>query len=203
MIGVNIDMKNCILAGVGGQGTVLASKLIAQCAMERGEFVRTAETIGMAQRGGCVVSHVRVGENAHSPLLPLGSADLLIAFEPAEAVRTLPYLKKGGTVVVSTTPVQPVTVSLSGKSYDASAMLAYLRQNCKRVVEVDTAGICTECGSQKVANVALLGAAAASGALGLTPEELESAVTRRLPTKFLEMNRRALYAGAKAAEQEE
>ncbi len=196
-------MKNCILAGVGGQGTVLASKLIAQCAMERGEFVRTAETIGMAQRGGCVVSHVRVGEDAHSPLLPLGSADLLIAFEPAEAVRTLPYLKKGGTVVVSTTPVQPVTVSLSGKSYDASAMLAYLRQNCEQVVEVDTAGICQQCSSQKVANVALLGAAAASGALGVTPEELESAVTRRLPEKFLEMNRRALYAGAKAAEQEE
>lgn len=193
-------MKNCILAGVGGQGTVLASKLIAQCAMERGEFVRTAETIGMAQRGGCVVSHVRVGKDAHSPLLPLGSADLLIAFEPAEAVRTLPYLKNGGTVVVSTAPVQPVTVSLSGKSYDASAMLAYLRQNCGRVVEVDTAGICTECGSPKVANVALLGAAAASGALGVTPKELESAISRRLPAKFLEMNRRALYAGAKAAE---
>ncbi|MGI5893115.1 MAG: indolepyruvate oxidoreductase subunit beta [Candidatus Merdivicinus sp.] len=193
-------MKNCILAGVGGQGTVLASKLIAQCAMERGEFVRTAETIGMAQRGGCVVSHVRVGKDAYSPLLPLGSADLLIAFEPAEAVRTLPYLKKGGTVVVSTSPVQPVTVSLSGKSYDASAMLAYLRQSCEKVVGVDTAGICKECGSQKVANVALLGAAAASGALGVTPEELESAITRRLPEKFLEMNRRALYAGAKAAE---
>ncbi len=194
-----MDMKNCILAGVGGQGTVLASKIIAQCAMERGEFVRTAETIGMAQRGGCVVSHVRVGEDAHSPLLPLGSADLLIAFEPAEAVRTLPYLREGGTVVVSTAPVQPVTVSLTGKSYDAGEILAYLRQNCKTVVEVDTAGICRSCGSPKVANVALLGAAAQCGALGVSVAELEDVLARRLPAKFLDMNCRALHAGAQAA----
>ena len=196
-----MDMKNCILAGVGGQGTVLASKIIAQCAMERGEFVRTAETIGMAQRGGCVVSHVRVGEDAHSPLLPLGSADLLIAFEPAEAVRTLPYLKEGGAVVVSTAPVQPVTVSLTGKSYDAGAVLGYLREHCGTLVEVDTAGICRDCGSPKVANVALLGAAAQCGALGVSVAELEDVLTRRLPAKCLAMNRRALHAGAQAAKE--
>ena len=86
-------MMNCLLAGVGGQGTVLASKLIAQSAMNRGLNARTAETIGMAQRGGCVVSHVRVGEKIHSPLIPQHKADLIIGFEPAEAVRCLPYLK--------------------------------------------------------------------------------------------------------------
>ena len=81
---------NCILAGVGGQGTVLASKLIARTALNNSMHVRTAETIGMAQRGGCVVSHVRTGKIIHSPLIPLGQADLIIGFEPAEAVRCLP-----------------------------------------------------------------------------------------------------------------
>lgn len=86
---------NCILTGVGGQGTVLAAQLIAGAAMRRGIPVRTAETIGMAQRGGHVVSHVRLG-GAYSPLVPRASADLLIGFEPAEAVRCYPYLKQGG-----------------------------------------------------------------------------------------------------------
>ena len=80
---------NCLLCGVGGQGTVLASRLIAYAAMQKGLEVRTAETIGMAQRGGCVVSHVRTGDEIFSSLIPLGSADVIIAFEPAEAVRCL------------------------------------------------------------------------------------------------------------------
>ena len=92
--------KSILLAGVGGQGTVLASKLIAQAAIDLGFPARTAETIGMAQRGGCVVSHVRIGE-AHSPLIPKGKADIIIGFEPAEAVRCLPYLKEEGVVVTT------------------------------------------------------------------------------------------------------
>ena len=90
--------KNCLLCGVGGQGVVLASRLIAYAAMEKGNFVRTAETIGMAQRGGSVVSHVRIGEEIYSPQVPVGSADVILAFEPGEAVRCLPYLKKDGLV---------------------------------------------------------------------------------------------------------
>ena len=86
--------KNCLLCGVGGQGVVLASRLIAYAAMEKGNFVRTAETIGMAQRGGSVVSHVRIGDEIYSPQVPVGSADVILAFEPGEAVRCLPYLKK-------------------------------------------------------------------------------------------------------------
>lgn len=85
---------NCILAGVGGQGTVLASKLIAQAGLSSGQMVRTAETIGMAQRGGCVVSHVRTGKRVHSPLVPIGQADIIIGFEPGEAVRNLHISKK-------------------------------------------------------------------------------------------------------------
>ena len=88
--------QDILICGVGGQGTVLASRVLAAAAMEAGHPVHSAETIGMAQRGGSVTSHVRVGEDAFSPLIPLGGADLLMAFEPAEAVRNLPYLRPEG-----------------------------------------------------------------------------------------------------------
>lgn len=190
---------NTMLAGVGGQGTVLASKLIAQAAMDRGQNARTAETIGMAQRGGSVFSHVRIGEEIHSPMIPQGAADLIIGFEPAEAVRCLPYLKEGGTVVVSSRAVRPVTASLSGSDYDGTEMLSHLKEQVERLVVVDGEELCAQCGSAKVLNVALLGAAAASGALGMTLADLEQAVRQRVPERFVEMNLKALSAGAKAA----
>lgn len=190
---------NIMLAGVGGQGTVLASKLIAQSAMNHGQNARTAETIGMAQRGGCVVSHVRIGEELHSPMIPQGSADLLIGFEPAEAVRCLPYLREGGTVVVSSKAIKPVTASLSGSDYNGAEMLAFLKQQVEKLIVVDGEGICAQCGSAKVLNVALLGAAAASGVLGLTLEQLLETIRQRIPQRFLDSNLKALSAGAKAA----
>jgi indolepyruvate ferredoxin oxidoreductase beta subunit len=191
--------SSIILAGVGGQGTVLASKLIAQAAMNRGTGVRTAETIGMAQRGGCVVSHVRIGDDIHSPMVPKGGADVLIGFEPAEAVRTLPYLNKDGVVVVSGKAVKPVTASLSGSAYDGTEALDYLKKAVKKLIVIDAGNIAEACGSAKVLNVALLGAAAASGLLGLTVEELEAAVKERVSPKFVEMNLKALAAGKDAA----
>ena len=124
-------MMNCMIAGVGGQGTVLASKLIAAAAMRKGFDVRTTETIGMAQRGGCVVSHVRIGSNISSPLIPIGAADAIIAFEPAEAVRALPYLSEDGVLIVMDTAVKPVTSSLTGDRYQASDMINYLKNNKK------------------------------------------------------------------------
>lgn len=188
-----------LLCGVGGQGTVLASKLLAECAIARGQMARTAETIGMAQRGGCVVSHVRIGDAVHSPLIPLGTADVLIGFEPAEAVRCLPYLKPDGAVIVSQKAVMPVTATLGGSPYCGTEMLDYLKQNCKNLFVIDTEAICTACGSTKILNVALLGAAAESGMLGITGDELEQALTRRIPEKFLALNMTALHAGADAA----
>lgn len=187
--------KNCLLCGVGGQGVVLASKLIAYAAMEQGRFVRTTETIGMAQRGGSVVSHVRMGEEVHSPLIPMGSADLLLAFEPAEAVRCLPYLKEGGTVIVSSKAVKPVTATLSGSTYDGGEMLEYLKQNVPNLAVLDGEGIVRQIGSSKVLNVALLGAAAFSGVLDISIEEMENAVTGNVKEKFLEMNKKALALG--------
>lgn len=189
---------HCVLAGVGGQGIVLASKLIAQAAMNRGLFVRTAETIGMAQRGGCVVSHVRVGEDVFSPMVPKGGADLILGFEPAEAVRCLPYLKPGGAVVASTRAVTPVTASLSGSAYNGARMLTYLRRLPLKLAEVDGGAVCAECGTARTLNVALLGAACTSGALPFDRSELETALRTRVAPRFAEMNLRALHAGAQA-----
>lgn len=188
-------MFNCILSGVGGQGTILASKLIAQAAMDNGMFARTAETIGMAQRGGSVVSHVRIGDTIFSPIIPKQTADILIGFEPSEAVRNLVYLKKGGTVIVSKNAIKPVTSTLSDNSYFGKEMLAFLSNNVSNVLVVDGENICSLCKSAKVLNVALLGAAAASGALGLTIAQLEETIKSMLPERFVEMNLKALHLG--------
>lgn len=194
-------MNNCLLCGVGGQGTVLASRLIAHCAMKQGKFARTAETIGMAQRGGSVVSHVRIGDNIESALIPEGGAELLIAFEPCEAVRALPYLSAGSTVIVTTRAIQPITGALSGKRFDADEMIAYLRTHVGRVICVDGDAIAREVGSAKVLNVALLGAASASGTLNISLQEIEEALAEKLPPKVLAMNQTALALGANCAKE--
>ncbi len=189
-------MKNCLLAGVGGQGTVFASRLIAQAAMARGEFARTAETIGMAQRGGCVVSHVRLGENTFSPLIPLGQADVILGFEPGEAVRCLPYLRQGGVVISAVKAVQPVTATL-GLAYDGDVMPAFLAAHAKLLL-VDTEAVTTACGTHKVLNVALIGAALKAGVLGITMEEMQSAIRAMANPKFVELNLQALALGGEA-----
>ena len=125
-------MRNVLLSGVGGQGTVLAAKVLAQAAQDKGWQVRTAETIGMAQRGGNVVSHVRMGdagEEVFAPLLAEGTADLVIAFEPAEAARVLPFLAPDGLLVTATTAIQPVTAALSDKPYRADNVLASIERS--------------------------------------------------------------------------
>lgn len=188
--------KNVLLCGVGGQGTVLASRLIALAAMEKGMEARGAETIGMAQRGGSVVSHVRIGKEIYSPLIPHGGADVIIGFEPAEAVRCLPWLKQDGCVVVSPAPIRPVTASLTGGAYTGDEMMEYLKQTVGNLVVVDGASICSRCGSAKVLNVALLGAAIASGLMGISLEEMEQAILKRVPEKFKTMNVTALQLGA-------
>ena len=188
-----------LLAGVGGQGTVLASKLIAQAAMDRGRHARTAETIGMAQRGGCVVSHVRIGDTLYSPLIAKGGADVVIGFEPGEAVRALPYLKKDGAMVVSSKAVPPVTASLGGMDYRGEEMISYLKSHVTSLAVIDTERICAQCGTEKVLNVALLGAACEMGVLGITTAQMQEILTQRLPERFFDMNQRALRLGAEAA----
>lgn len=191
--------KNCLLCGVGGQGVVLASKLIAYAAMEKGMQVRTTETIGMSQRGGSVVSHVRMGEEVHSPMIPKGSADVIMAFEPAEAVRNLSYLKADGVVVVNQKAVKPVTATLSQSDYNGWEMLSYLREQVKRLYVIDGDALCKEAGSPKVLNVALLGVALGSRVLDIDIEEMERELKKRVKPQFTEMNLKALALGAEAA----
>ena len=184
--------KNIILCGVGGQGTVLASRLISSAAMAKQIPVLSAETIGMAQRGGCVFSHLRMGEGLYSPMIARGEADLIIAFEPGEAVRLLPYLKPDGQMIVSSRPVMPVTAALSDTGYRAEDMLEYLAERVNGLVVVDAEKALREVGSPKVLNLILLGAAQRAGALGLEAEDLKEAVRRLIPEKFHELNFKAL-----------
>lgn len=189
-------MINCIVTGVGGQGTVLASKLIAQSAMNNGMKVRTSETIGMSQRGGGVVSHVRIGDEIHSPLINFNSADVIIGFEPAEAVRYLPYLKEDGTVIVANNPIKPVTDSLADTNYNADEMIQYLQDNVAHLFILDADMVIAECGSAKILNTALLGVTAASGVLGFSLDEMEKSINEKVREKFIDINIKALRFGA-------
>ena len=184
--------KNIILCGVGGQGTVLASRLISSAAMARNIPVLSAETIGMAQRGGSVFSHLRMGEGLCSPMIARGEADLILGFEPGEAVRLLPFLKPDGQMVVSSRPVMPVTAALADTGYRAETMLEYLSARVSRLTVVDAEKALETVGSPKVLNLILLGTALRSGALGLEAEDLKDAVRRLIPEKFHELNFRAL-----------
>lgn len=202
-------MRNVLLAGVGGQGTVLAAKVLAQAAQEKGWQVRTAETIGMAQRGGNVVSHVRMGdagEPVFSPLIAAGEADLVVAFEPAEAARVLPYLSPFGTLVTATTAIQPVTAALSRTPYRAEEVVANLRAllgGCvppsdgnrlsrSRFVAVDDAAVLRRVGNRKALNIVLLASALATGCIPLGLDDLRQAVAACVKPQFVEMNLKAI-----------
>ncbi len=188
---------NVVICGVGGQGNVLASRLIADMFLARGAAVKTAETIGMAQRGGSVASHVRVGDAA-SPLVPQGCADVLVAFEPGEAVRCIGFVRAGATVVCNTAAVQPPTAALTGLAYDGSEALAYLRELAAaghiQLTEGHGPAITAAVGNPKTLHIALLAAATRADALGTTREELEAAVCARVKPRFHTLNLTAIKA---------
>jgi len=170
---------NIFIAGVGGQGTVLASKLISLAAMRRGLNARTTEFIGMAQRGGSVFGHVRLGKEIFSPFVPIGGAHAVIAFEPSEAVRHLPYLSSEGTLIVCDSAVNPIT-----GSYDVGAVMEYLKHNVPKLIVVHGQPIKDHCA--KTLNVALLGAAVQSGIFPFDPGDLLKVISK-LP-RFKEEN---------------
>ena len=192
--------KDILICGVGGQGTVLASRIIAASAMDEGNPVHSAETIGMAQRGGSVTSHVRIGGEACSPMIPCGGADMLLAFEPGEAVRNLRYLRKDGIAVVNTAPTKPVTESLRDTGYDGREMVEYLQRKCACIL-INADEVCRPFGSAKFFNVIMLGVAAGSGHLGMSRETLLKQLEKYVPPKYLEINTRAFLAGVEIAGQ--
>ena len=128
---------NILICGVGGQGIVLTSKLIAAAAMAHDIPVMSAETIGMAQKGGSVFSFLRLGDDLYCPMFPEKTADIIIGFEPAEAVRMLPYLKPDGQIVLNTHPIMPVTATLSGSDYNGTEMIAYLQKHVQKLTLLD------------------------------------------------------------------
>ena len=189
--------KDILLCGVGGQGIVLASKLIAAAAMREGHTVHSAETIGMAQRGGSVTSHIRIGADIGSPLIPFGTADMILAFEPAEAVRNLHYLKPDGTIIVNRTPVQPTTESLHATGYDGTKEIAYLKTKCNFVV-IDGEALCAPFGSVRYLNMIALGAVSATGKLSIPEEALLAEIEAQVKPQFIETNKKAFAAGREA-----
>ncbi|KNY25595.1 indolepyruvate oxidoreductase subunit beta [Pseudobacteroides cellulosolvens] len=184
-----------LIAGVGGQGTVLASRLLAASAIEAGYFVRTSETIGMAQRGGCVVSHVRIGDEILSPVIPYGAADLLIGFEPAEAARNIARLSPEGKCVVNTRIIKPVTASLNTLSYEVEPILEYINKNSSNKIMVDGYALAEKSGSVKALNTVLLGVTAAAGFLPFSKEDILNAISENVSSKYIELNKKAFNIG--------
>lgn len=196
-------MINVLLTGVGGQGTVLASKVLAQAAQDKGWNVRTAETIGMAQRGGTVVSHVRMGdagEPVHSPLIARESADLIVAFEPAEGARALPYLSPTGVLVTATTAVPAVTSALGAAPYRGAQVIqelaAVFANAPDRLVIVPDKAILRRVGDRRALNTVLLASAISIGHIPLDMDDLYAAVEVTVKPQYIDLNLAALDAVA-------
>ena len=186
-----------LIAGVGGQGTVLASRLLAMAAIEEGYFTRTAETIGMAQRGGSVVSHVRIGSRDSGAVIPFGQADLLIAFEPAEAARNISRLALGGKCIVNNRIIKPVTASLGTAGYNEDEIFSFIKRVSPEAPFLDAYSAALRAGSVKALNVVMLGAAAAEGLLPFEPGIVEETIAANVPEKYKSLNIKAFHEGLK------
>ncbi len=189
------DTVSVILVGVGGQGILLASEILAQAAMQAGFDVKTNEVHGMAQRGGSVMAQVRYGKEVNSPLITEGTASALASLEAIEGLRAAHYLKAGGLAVINTQRIVPVTVSSGAASYpaDAEARCAATFQPLKLL---DAVKIAQGAGDARAANVVVMGAL--SNGLALPESAWEGAIRKAVKPKFVEMNLRAFAAGRNA-----
>lgn len=178
-----------LVAGVGGQGVVLASRMLALAAIKAGFCVSTAETIGMSQREGSVSSHIRIGDEVTGSLIPFGGADLILGLEPSETARNLPYLKKGGRVLVNTHAVFPASRPAGSPEYDPEALLTFLREACPKALCSDFTKLAEEAGTYRAANVAMLGCAAAVEFLPFSAGDIWKVLEAEIPGKYLEVNR--------------
>jgi indolepyruvate ferredoxin oxidoreductase, beta subunit len=196
---------NFMLAGVGGQGTILASDVLANVGLAAGYQAKQAEVHGMSQRGGSVTSYVRWGETVYSPLVGAGEVDVFLTFEKAEALRNLDQLRPGALAVISLEAIKPVTVTSGGQAYPDDAHLrGCLAQVTSKAFYVDVQAIAAELGNLKVSNVALMGALSGlmeSQGIGgpeLTAETWLDEISARVPKKTIELNRKAFMAGREA-----
>ncbi len=193
---------NFLLAGVGGQGTILASDVLVNVGLAAGYSAKQAEVHGMSQRGGSVTSYVRWGKAVYSPLVGAGEVDVFLAFEKAEALRSLTQLRPGALALVNLAAIEPVTVSSGGQVYPSDETLHQkVAQVTSRAVYVDGEAMASALGNIRAANVVLLGALSAmmerDGLAGdeLTAELWLQVITARVPPKYVELNRQAFQAG--------
>lgn len=186
---------NILLVGVGGQGTILASKVLAEVAQMQGYDVKMTEIHGMAQRGGSVVTQVRMGPKVNSPLIEPGQADYIVAFEQLEALRWLHYLRSEGKVVVNSQKINPMTVITGVASYPED-VLERIRQAAPEAMIIDALGLAKDLGNMRAVNVVLLGAMAKGMEIPL--EQWQAALEKTVPARFLDLNRRAFLAGYQA-----
>lgn len=183
---------NILIVGVGGQGTLLTSRILAQVAVQLGYDVKVSEIHGMAQRGGSVVSQVRYGEKIYSPIISKGDADIILAFEKLEAARWLDYLKADGMVIINDDRVDPLPV-MSGKLKYPDDIDQRIAQLVEKTMVVDASSIAIECGNVRAANVVLVGILAA--VIGLPEAEVEKAIHAMVPPKALDINVKAFKQG--------
>jgi indolepyruvate ferredoxin oxidoreductase beta subunit len=187
-----------VLAGVGGQGTILASRVISLAAMEKGYAIRSTETLGMAQRGGSVISHLRFGEQIFSPLIPAGRADALLGFELIEAVRWVSLLKKSGVALINSAVIPPYEVLAGRSRFDEDAAKRFLESTSADTAIFDMTALAVRAGSSRATNAVLLGAFSVKGGSPLEPELLERVMLELIPAKLADINRRAFELGQEA-----
>jgi len=186
---------NIVFSGVGGQGIVVASDIFCEAALIDGWDVAKAEVHGMAQRGGSIVAHVRVGEKVQAPLIETGTADIILGFEMLEAARVLPMLNKNGTVIVNTKYIPPSTSAGGSPALNHEQILGMIRSRAKTVYEIDGIGIANRLGNLLVVNTILLGALSGIPENPVKKESLETAIASRLKEKYVTLNLEAFKIG--------
>ncbi len=187
---------NIMIVGVGGQGTLLASRLLGNVLLEEGYDVKVSEVHGMSQRGGSVVTYVGYGDDVCSPVIELGEADIILAFEELEAARWLPYLRKGGKLIVNSQQIAPMPV-ITGAAFYPADILTQIRDLGIDMVATDALSLAQEAGSSKATNVVLIGVL--SNLMEFDEEVWLKAIDQCVPPKFVEMNRKAFDLGRRTS----
>ncbi|MFA5658279.1 MAG: indolepyruvate oxidoreductase subunit beta [Oscillospiraceae bacterium] len=187
-----MNTKSIMIVGVGGQGSLLASKLMGHVILSQGADVKVSEVHGMSQRGGSVVTYVKYGEKVSSPVIEKGEADLIISFEQLEAARWIPFLKKGGKLVVSTQKTDPMPVITGAAVYPANIIDKIKAQGID-IVAVNALEEAEKLGNAKASNVVIMGVV--SRLLDFSDEYWQKAIEECVPPRFLELNKKAFEVG--------
>lgn len=190
-----METKSIMIVGVGGQGSLLASRLLGNVLLSQGFDVKVSEVHGMSQRGGSVVTYVKYGEKVYSPVIEKGEADVIISFEELEAARYLPYLKKGGHIITSTQKIDPMPVITGAAEYPGN-IVKKIEEKGIKVTSVDALSLAEQAGNAKASNVVLMGVASKSTDFDVNV--WQEAIRTCVPPKFLELNKKAFELGREA-----